>query len=142
QPNLLLKEQLITDSDFSGLAIDLLLPDIASFKFEWMNLLVDTNRLTASTTLASPMPEPVRDFAIDFSRDISTGPITSMGINTDFHFQVEDNDKWHNIGHTLVPKEALCNKITREPGMQSVAIKSKRDDNLDGYIVTKVEPSI
>jgi hypothetical protein len=98
--------------------------------------------LTAVTTLENPIAEPVRDFVFGLYATVKTKHLTAVGLNHDTHFAVPSMEVWHKIGHLLVPKEQLWRNLLKDPGTLSVSIRGKRDDDLNGEINVKVEPSL
>jgi hypothetical protein len=108
----------------------------------WMSLVLEPGKLTAQSTLQNPVGEPVRDFVFGFCATLPVKQFTSAGINHDTHFAVSSPEIWHSVGHTLAPKETVWAKVLKEPGMLSLAIQGKREDDLLGHINVKVEPSI
>jgi hypothetical protein len=106
-----------------------------------MQLSIEPHRLTASTTLESPISEPVSDFVFAFYETLKVRSVRAIGLNQDTHFAVHSMEVWHKIGHALVPKDPVWREILVEPGTAAVAIKAKRDDDLVGAINVRVEPS-
>ena len=137
----LLKNALVSKDDLAELKIDTILPDIVALSFGWIAVTVERNRLTVMTTRSHPMPEPVRDFVVDFLDLIGSSKVIALGINTDLHTQLSSIERWHEIGHLLVPKAPMWNSVLREPGTQSVTIRGVRDDGQLGHVLVTVEPS-
>ncbi|RFC48798.1 MAG: hypothetical protein DVB22_002791 [Verrucomicrobia bacterium] len=48
--------------------------------------------------------------------------LNAIGINSESIYKLHDEDRWHRIGHTLVPKEQVWSKLTERPGMSNVEI--------------------
>ena len=57
------------------------------------------------------------------------------------HYLADTTDYWHKIGHTLAPKQPVWEALLKEPGMQSLTIKGKREGEFPGEINVTVEPS-
>ena len=140
-PDVLLKSELIRQADLVDLKIDTVVPELVILTFPWITLNVESRRLTAATTLTSPMPEPVRDFVIGFVGDQISSVITAIGINTEYHFQVPTVSRMHEIGHLLAPKQPWSN-ILKDPAMQTLTMRGERDDGFKGYEFVRVEPSV
>jgi hypothetical protein len=142
QPANLASNGLLSDADVVQLRYDVLAPEITIAQLPWMQLIIEPNKLTASSTIQNPIAEPMRDFVFSFCDTGAIKRFTALGINHDIHFAVSSQEVWHKIGHALVPKDNLWRKLTREPGTLSVAIRGQRDDDLPGSVTVKVEPSV
>jgi hypothetical protein len=142
QPAHLIGAGLLTEADLAQLRYEILAPEVSVMQVPWMSLVLEPGKLTAQSTLQSPVGEPVRDFVFGFCATLPVKQFTSAGINHDTHFAVSSPEIWHSVGHTLAPKETVWAKVLKEPGMLSLAIQGKRDDDLLGHINVKVEPSI
>jgi hypothetical protein len=141
QPSFLIENGLISDADIMTLRYDVLANEIAVAHLSWMQIVAEPNKLTVTTTLQSPAGEPIRDFVLGFSELLPNKQFVLLGINRDQHFGVQDEEVWHKIGHRLAPKEELWRKVLREPGMRTLSVQGKRDDQYVGHILVKVEPS-
>jgi len=114
---------------------------MTSFSLEWANVQVLQDRFTIAT-MDEGYEEPMRDLVLSTFRLLSETPITAIGLNRTMHFQVEDVDTWHAIGHKLAPKEVLWDKILTSPGTKSLTIEGKHKSGLPGYTLVKIEPSV
>jgi hypothetical protein len=63
-----------------------------------------------------------------------------VGVNRSVHLRTESEEKWHEIGHKLAPKE-FWEPITEKPGTQSITIRSARTDSRTGYVDITIQPS-
>jgi hypothetical protein len=142
QPAYLAENALLTDSDLAKLRYQFLASEIAILNLPWMQLVAEPGKLLASTTPESPIIEPVRDFVLTFYEALKSRHVTSVGLNHDTHFGVRSVEVWHKVGHTLAPKEPVWQKALVDPGTASLLIQGKRDDEFQGSINVKVEPSI
>lgn len=140
-PDALLKAGLINGEDLSGIQIDVVMPDIVAIRFSWLSLVVETNKISASTTLKDPLPEPMRDFVLGYIEEAEIKSITAVGINSDCHFQPHTIERYHEIGHVLAPKEPWKD-LLKSPGMQTLVLRGERDDEYLGYRMVRVEPSL
>jgi hypothetical protein len=141
QPANLLSNGLLVEDDIAQLRYDVLAPEITIAKLPWMQLIIEADKLTASSTIQNPAAEPVRDFVFALCDMVPIRRFTAIGINHDTHFAVSSEDIWHKIGHTLVPKDDW-RKVIREPGMLSLTMRGQRDDAHRGSVNVKVEPSM
>jgi hypothetical protein len=115
--------------------------DVEGLRLPWIQVVVEPNKLTALTTLESPIGEPVRDFVVSLHETRTIKTIGSLGLNHEAHYAVSSEDVWHRVGHTLAPKENVWNRVLTEPGMLILGIRAKRDDEWGGNINVRVEPS-
>jgi hypothetical protein len=142
QPAYLAENALLTDSDLAKLRYQFLAAEIAILNLPWMQLVVEPGKFLASTTIESPIIEPVRDFVIGFYETLKVRNVTAVGFNHDTHFGVRSVEVWHKVGHALAPKEPVWQKALIDPGTLSLSIQGKRDDEFQGNINVKVEPSV
>jgi hypothetical protein len=143
QPKALLEKGLIRETDLTDLRVDMMLPpDVIALSFPWISFVVERERIVASTTFTSPLAEPVRDFVLDLVEHMTAPRVNALGFNTDYHFATANVGVWHKIGHTLVPKDVLWDKVMKSPGTMSLSLQGQRDDGLSGYVSVRVEPSL
>lgn len=114
-------------------------PDVASFKTEWLEVSVVRERLQISTA-QEPQYEALRDIAVGILGLLSHTPIRAMGINRDFHFDLVTENRWNELGHRLVPKQDWAPLLVR-PGMRTLVVEGVRPDELKGYLRVTVQPS-
>lgn len=142
QPANLVSNGLLERTDLDDLRYDILAPEISVLKLPWMQVIVEPSKLTATTTLESPIGEPVRDFVVALHEIRPIKTLTALGLNHDVHYGVSSEDVWHKIGHTLAPKQHLWDKILNKPGMLALAVRGTRDDEWGGNVNVRVEPSL
>jgi hypothetical protein len=142
QPSYLAENDLLSEGDLAQVGYQILAPEIGVLTLPWMQVIVEPTKLMATTTLESPLVEPVRDFVFSFYDTLKVRHVTAIGFNHDTHFAVRSEEVWHKVGHQLVPKEGLWRTVLVEPGTASVMIRGKRDDKLAGHVNVKVEPSL
>lgn len=68
-------------------------------------------------------------------------PVTVLGMNRNFHFEMTSVDVWHATGHLLAPKDAWT-PILESPGLRSMQIQGRRRGGNGGVTLIKVEPSV
>jgi hypothetical protein len=92
-------------------------------------------------TSQEPYDVVIRDLVIGTFDLLRYTPVTQMGINRIMHFDLGSEEKWHEAGHLLAPKE-IWTGILDKPGMLSMQMRdSNRKDGLKGNINVRVEPS-
>lgn len=139
QPAWLAAQNLIRAQEAGSAQIDIIHPKAAIFTAEWLRLNVVEDNFQAGTT-QEPYYEALRDLVVGVLSLLSHTPLRALGINREFHFRFPSLDAWHKVGHTLAPKP-LWEPHLPKPGMQSLTIRGQRPDDLEGYILVKVEPS-
>ncbi len=133
-------EGLIRQAEVDEAKIEVIHPEVVVFMLEWLRLEVTRERFSAGT-LQEPYDEVVRDLVLGTFKILRHTPLRKMGINLEAHFQVESDERWHSIGHTLAPK-LIWEEILVNPGMRSLTVQGGRPDNLKGYVAVTVEPSV
>jgi len=139
QPAWFAAEELIRKQEAEEASIEIIRPEVVSFTLEWLKMIVTHDRFQTSTT-QKPYYDIMRDLVIGTFELLQHTPIRMMGINTEIHYQMKDEDEWHSLGHRLAPKE-LWDTTLNKPGMQSLTMKGERSDGFKGYIQVVVEPS-
>jgi hypothetical protein len=138
-PSWLASYDLIRRQEADAATIEIIHPNAAIFKVDWLDFRV-TEDLFAVTTTQEPYYEALRDLTIGVLEILSYTPINLMGINRDFHYRASSLDVWHSIGHRLAPKRDW-EDVLEKPGIRTMTMEGVRPDKLAGYIHAKVEPS-
>jgi hypothetical protein len=71
---------------------------------------------------------------------LSHTPLRFMGINRNFHYNLDTENDWHALGHRLVPKQDW-DHLLEKPGMQNVSVMGQRPDEFKGHVQVMVQPS-
>ncbi len=132
--------ELIRKQEAEAATIELIHPEVCTFRTDWFHLAVTRERFAISTVQQSAY-EPMRDLVLETFKLLKHTPLTQMGINRDRHFTSRSKDEWHAIGHRLAPKEVWA-PLLEKPGLLSLAIQGERTDGNRGRTVVKVEPSV
>lgn len=141
QPAWFSNEGLIKKSEEQSSKIEIIHQEIVSFKSDWLHLQVKRDSFSATTTQV-PYYEPLRDLIFGTFKILIHTPLIQMGLNYEVHYEIDTREKWNKFGDLLAPKEPWS-KIIDEPGMRSLTMVQKnRNDNLNGYIQIRVEPSL
>jgi len=139
QPAWLASHKLIRQQESDAAKVDVIHPNATQFTTEWLQLKVLQDRFDVATTQES-FYEPLRDLVVGVLKILNEIPLKALGINRGFHYRLESERMWHNIGHQLAPQkpwESLLDK----PGLRSLIIEGVRPDGHAGYIQAKVGPS-
>jgi hypothetical protein len=140
QPRWLGTQQLIRPEEAENAKITIVQAEVADFSTEWFQLQVLQNRLSLSS--ADPRQySPLRDLAAAIFAILPHTPITAIGLNREFHFQMPSSEAWHGIGHLLAPKEPW-GPIMEAPGLRSMTMQGRRKQGGEGILRIKVEPSL
>jgi hypothetical protein len=144
-------KEILIGNDFKNVKIDVIHPDIVSFRTPWGQLQVDRERFSIATT-----QEPVIrafDFFVKAFQFLPETPIRAVGLNHEFHFDAGNRAAFDRVGDTLAPKDFwgnfLLQKGERVGGMRTLIMeqaKSKdgqlqRLDGSPGYVRVRIEPS-
>jgi hypothetical protein len=73
--------------------------------------------------------DKLQDVVLGTLRILAHVPLGAVGINQEGVFKAQSEDHWHKIGHTLVPKDPVWNKLGDAPGMQRISIKYPLQEN-------------
>lgn len=139
QPSWFALHNLLRSEEADAATIDIIHPDVAHFKTEWLEVNIVRDRFQISTVQESYY-EALRDLAVGILMLLSHTPVKVMGINRDFHFDLASEETWHALGHRLVPK-GDWNPLLKNPGMEALVVKGIRPDAFEGYIRVTVQPS-
>jgi hypothetical protein len=159
QPSMLLQNGLLTESDLSSLNYDLMMNDLSVLRLPWLQLSVEREKLSAMSTLANPAREPVRDFVLSLAELVANPRFTALGINRDTHIPINNLEEYSALLERLIEivgDEGASQPIDHEiedfsfpdwggslhkPVLRSLAVQSHRDDNTQGMLTVRVEPS-
>ncbi|MBI4536000.1 MAG: hypothetical protein HY708_06955 [Ignavibacteriae bacterium] len=138
-PSWFAANNLLRNEEAKAATVNLVHPDAASFKTEWLDVNVVKQRFQA-TTVQESYYESLRDMVVGILGLLSHTPLRFMGINRDFHFDLTSEESWHGLGHRLVPKHDW-NPLLKNPGMVDLTVRGERPDDLKGHIHVIVQPS-
>lgn len=127
---------LIKDSEAEEADIQIIHPDAAVFSLGWMKIEVTAARFMIQTN-QEPYYEIIRDLVQGTFSLLRYTPVISMGINRDYNFSISDEEKWHNAGHKLAPKE-IWSDILQAPGLVEMSMLGERKDGLKGFVKFEV----
>lgn len=139
-PGWFTRNELIDPHAAEDLDLEVILPDVCQYKLSWLGVSVDRNRLNLNTNDEKRL-RPLRDLVYEFLRVKSDVELSALGINGQGHFAANSEKAWHQIGHTLAPK-STWSPILVNPGLLTMTVQGQRDDEREGYVNIKVEPSV
>ncbi|MCR4303875.1 MAG: hypothetical protein NUV63_06565 [Gallionella sp.] len=140
QPSWFAAKGLMREAEAESAQVSMIHPEYAGFSTDWFKLEVTREKFTITTTSAA-FKTRLRDLVISAFNILSQTPIRQMGINFDERLRFRSERDWHCFGHFLVPKTAW-GKLLDKPGMRSVAIEGKRNDEIPGLIVILANPEL
>jgi hypothetical protein len=140
QPQWLAAQELIRPAEAEAANIEIIHPQVAAFTAEWLGINVTLDRFQASTS-QEPYYEFLCDLVAGLFGILRYTPLEVIGINRDFHYRLESQEKWHKVGDALAPKEPW-GELLSNPGMKVMGMQGQRPDGYQGYIMVQVEPSI
>lgn len=141
QPSWFVRHGLLAESEEEAANVQVISNDVTVFETDWFHLEVFNDRLHLGS-MATPVPEAMRDLLAGTLKLLRHTPVERVGMNTHTHYQLSSEEDWHAFGHRLAPKTDLWEPIMRSPGTRTVSIQSSRsDEKYEGYVTVKVEPS-
>jgi hypothetical protein len=115
---------LIQKTEEEGAEVKLISPEATEFKIKWLQLQVLRDRFSAATDTPDDSML-LRDLVIGSFRFLEHTPVKQVGLNRHIHFQLDNAEEWHHVGHVLAPKK-IWRKYLQEPGMGALSMKDVR----------------
>lgn len=138
QPFWFAGHELISNEEAEAAKLELVHPEATVFTVDWLGINVVRDRLQIITK-QDAYYEAVRDLTTNIL-ELTSSPLTAIGINRDYHYRFEHEADWHEIGHKLAPKD-IWEQVLDSPGTRNLTIEGKRTNDLPGYIQISVQPS-
>jgi len=114
--------------------------DVASFKMEWLIIEVMRERFSASA-IGDVSFEQLRDLILGTFELLNHTPVTMVGFNYDYDFEVSDKAYWHEIGYFISGKSNLWGKVLPDPRLLSLNIESPMEESID-FITRKLSVTV
>jgi hypothetical protein len=145
-------KEIVIGSDFTGVSIDIIHPEIVAFKLPWGQMEVNRDRFSISA-VQEPLVRTY-DFFVKCFQALPETPVTAVGLNRDVHFATASQQARNHVGDVLAPKPFWGDFVEKDGkrtgGMRSLVMeqaalkdgRSVRLDGLPGWIHVKVEPSL
>jgi hypothetical protein len=152
RPEWLRDKEIALGSDFEGMKIEIVHPEIVMLKLPWGQLQADRDKFSIGA-----IQEPsirVCDFFVKTFQALPETPINGVGLNLDVHFPAGSERSRDHIGEVLAPKEFWGDFVKKDGEkaggvrtlvMEQSILKDQRRARLDGlfgWIQVKVEPSV
>lgn len=122
--------KLISEKEKESAEIKVMTNDIAVFTTEWLIIETLQERFSASA-ISDISYEQLRDLVNGTFELLNHTPVTMMGYNYDFDYQIQNREYWHQIGYFLSGKKYLWGKIFKNPGLRSLTIESPEEETID-----------
>ncbi len=132
-------QNLIRQQEAEEAEIKVIVPDVAVFEAEWLQVEVTRDRFRAAS-FQEAFYESLRDVVVGTFTVLHQTPLRVMGINQEFHYEFDSEKAWHAVGNRLAPKPDW-DEMLDNPGMKSLTMEGKRTDDYTGYIQVRVAPS-
>jgi len=134
------RQEILSPQDADEAKIKIVSPEVTEVLFLDMKLDVFPNRLVLETLDAS-RAEKLQDVILNILSKLPHTPITACGLNNTIQFDLDDEEYWHKIGHTLAPKDLIWNNVLENPGMALLSVKGALSGKFTGEINVNVAPS-
>lgn len=138
-PGWLLAQGLLGPKETLDVRSQVILTQLSQFHISWLQCQVTEDQLGLWTDEPAEF-ERLRDVAVGILNTLSHTPVSVLGINRDFHFQMPSWEDWHAVGDELVPK-AFWEGVLHLPGTLSVVVQGVRTDSYAGRVTVTVQPS-
>lgn len=114
-------------------------PTIARFRADWLWVEVTQDRLQIKADSETYF-EQLRDLGIGLFTLLESTPVTAVGINRSFIYDLYSESAWHDLGNRLTPK-GPWESILDSPGMLGLVMEGKKAERENGYYQVKVQPN-
>ncbi|MFO1349354.1 MAG: hypothetical protein U1F68_01180 [Gammaproteobacteria bacterium] len=138
QPKWFQGHKLIQDTEADAAQIEVIHNEITIFSLKWVRFEITRNSFVARSNDPSHF-DPLRDIVVSVFQLLEHTPISKIGLNHNIFFKLQSEDAWHQIGHTLAPKE-IWMKYLKNPGLKNLTIEASRNDDFQGYINVTIQP--
>ena len=124
QPAWFARMELMRDEETGEASIEIIRPEIVSFRAGDLSVVVLQNKFQIETT-APEVGTVIRDLVLGSFKILEHTPMSAMGINRNMHFRIKTEAEWHKIGHRLVPEERF-DGLLEDAGTLSVSVRGRR----------------
>ena len=139
-PQWFIRHELIGEEEADPHGVKVVSSEVTEIRISEIRLVCIGDRLTLGTQNIA-YEEKLRDLAEGILSLLLHTPIRACGINPSAHYQLENVDYWHKIGHTLAPKELIWNDLFVTPGLKNLTIQSKASPQDLNEVNVTVAPS-
>jgi len=140
QPMWFCKNGLLSDPEATNAVVSVIHPEVTSFHTEWLTLNVTREHFSAMCS---------RDESLLLLQDLVAGTfqlfaqseVRAMGLNRNFHFQIESFEARNLIGDILAPKDPW-KPLLLNPALASLQMQGARPAGEAGTVNVTVQPSM
>ena len=140
QPQWFAKQELLSQGEADSADIKVIAQGISHFETEQFTILVTMDRFVAMSNPSSS-PAPLKDLVMGTFFILGHTPITAMGLNNHMHFAMRTEERWHEVGDRLAPKDGWKGIIEGRPGLLSMTIQSPLSAVPGALLNVKIETS-
>lgn len=140
QPQWFAQHQILPEETTRSANIELINNTVCIFEVGWLRFEVLPDRFVAQAR-ALPTPNLLRDVVVGTFSILSHTPIHRFGINSSVHIVLDDESRWHKLGHTLAPVDGLWGEVMEKPGLVGLTMRGERPDRDLGHFQVTVGPS-
>lgn len=140
-PSWFVSRNLIGETEAANAADLIVTREISAFALDWARVQVTQDRFAASSIDPSMFPT-LRDLVWGAFSTLEHTPLTQLGLNTEAHFEMDNEEQWHALGDMLAPKGPWQELFPSRVGMRTVTLESKRADCEATYLRATVQPSV
>ena len=126
QPAWFGRHGLLRDAEADAADVELIHPQLTHFRTEWLEVQVTRDRFMAMSRNGG-YEAPLLDLVVGTFTILEHTPLKMLGMNREVKLQFDTVDRWHNFGHTLVPKD-VWRPILDSPGLLGVQMQSPRGE--------------
>lgn len=138
QPAWFAAQGLLPKPEADDAKIEVVHQNVVAFSTELLDVQVTNERFFVGSARV-PAPEMLVEFVVGTFTLLQHTPVRMLGMNRDAHQRLQSEDVWHSVGKLLVP-DANWPTLKR-PGMRSVMVQGEREDDYQGAVYVRVEPS-
>lgn len=132
--------ELLKAAEADDAELQVLSPNITMFKNDWLEVDIRPERIQLRTQQEPYFPV-LRDLGLGILRCMPRVPFVQLGYNWEYFYKFQDAEDYHNLGHSLAPKEPWGDKMIK-PGMVSLIMRSERADDWKGVKNYTVRPDL
>jgi hypothetical protein len=140
EPRWFSEEGLVARPEAAEAEVQMIDHDFCHLNFGWVDLIATEDRLQAESTGETVNDGQVRDLLVGIFRLLPHTPVRVGSIHHRWQLKVDSEDAWHDVGHSLAPKE-IWDEVLEKPGLFDFAMQGDRPDDFQGAIKVRIQPS-
>ncbi len=132
QPAWFAAQGLLRPSEAEAADIEIIHPEVTSFRTDWLALQVTRERFSVTTT-AGVYKIHLRDLLLGTFNKLIHSPVVQLGFNYSETIKFNSESEWHDFGHFVMPKSPWKDLISH-PGMMNLSVRGVRTDEYLGNV--------